>query len=173
MYYIWFTILLLLSGLCLAGTLMALPGNWCIVLLGALFAWLVPDSGLTWIGVGVAAGLAGVGEVLEFAAGAAGAAKLGAKRRSMVLSLLATIVGSIAGSFVVPIPIIGTVIGALAGGAAGAYAGAWVGERSAGTDPQLGHQISRAALKGRLLGTLGKLVMGGATFAVIVIDAWK
>ena len=115
MYYLWFTLLVLLSAACLVGTLMALPGNWGIVVCGAIFVWLVPESGLTWIGVIISVVLGAIGEVVELAAGAAGAAKLGAKRRSMVLSMVTTVVGSIAGSFLVPIPVIGTVIGALLG----------------------------------------------------------
>lgn len=173
MYYVWYTILVLLCATSLCATLLALPGNWAIVLLGAVFAWLVPESGLSWLGVGVAAGLAALGEIVELAAGAAGAAKLGAKRRSMFLSMIATIVGSIVGSFLVPIPIVGTVIGALGGGAVGAYAGAYAGEMHAGTDKTLGHQIGGAAMKGRILGTLAKLVIGAAAFSVIVIDAWR
>ena len=172
MYYVWFTLLVILCGASWFATLMALPGNWGIVLCGAIFVWLVPDSGLTWIGVCIAAAFGVVGEVIEVAAGAAGAAKLGAKRRSMVLSMIATVVGSIVGSFLVPIPIVGTVIDALAGGALGAYLGAYGGEISAGTDIATSRRIGGAAMKGRLLGTLGKLLVGGAMFLVIVVDAW-
>lgn len=173
MYYVWFTLLVLLCSASWCATLMALPGNWGIVVCGAVFAWLVPDSGLRWIVVGVAVAFGVVGEIVEVAAGAAGAAKLGAKRRSMILSMLATIVGSIAGSFMVPIPIVGTVIGALAGGALGAYLGAYGGELSAGTDVETSNKIGRAAMKGRILGTLAKLLIGGAMFLLIVVDAWS
>ncbi len=174
MYYVWYTLLVLLCAVSLFATLMALPGNWAIVLLGALFAWLVPDSGLTWYGVGAAAVLAVIGEAVELAAGAAGAAKLGAKRRSMFLSMVATVIGSIVGSFLLPfLPIIGTVIGALGGGAIGAYLGAYAGEMSAGTDKETGHKIGGAAMKGRILGTMAKLMIGAAIFSTIVIDAWK
>lgn len=173
MYYVWFTLLLLLSGASLFATLMALPGNWAIVILGAVFAWLVPESRLTWYGVGAAAALAVVGEIVELAAGAAGAAKLGAKRRSMLLSMALTIVGSIGGSLALPfLPVIGTVIGALVGGAVGAYVGAYAGEMTAGTDKALGHKIGGAAMKGRLLGTMAKLMIGAAIFSTVVIDAW-
>jgi len=171
MYYIWFTFLVIACGASWCATLMALPGNWGIVLSGALFAWLVPDSELSWIGVGIATAFGVVGEIVEVAAGAAGAARLGARRRSMVLSLIATVVGSIAGSFLVPIPIVGTVIGALAGGALGAYLGAYGGEISAGTDVATSRKIGGAAMKGRILGTLAKLLIGGAMFLVIVADA--
>lgn len=172
MYYVWFTLLTLVSATCLVGTLLTLPGNWLIVAAAAVFVWLVPDSGLTWLAVGIATGLAILGEFIEAVAGAAGAARLGAKRRSLVLSLVATIAGSIVGSFVVPVPVVGTLVGALIGGAAGAYLGAYAGERSAGTPHELGHQIGGAAMKGRLLGTLAKLVIGVAIFLIVVIDAW-
>ena len=144
-----------------------------MVACAALFAWLVPDSGLTWMAVGVAAALAVIGEFAEFAAGAAGAARLGAKRRSVVLSLVAAFVGSIAGSLLLPIPVVGTVIGALLGGAVGAWVGAYAGEVSAGTNQQQGRRIAGAAMKGRVLGTLAKLVIGAGIYVVIVFDAWN
>lgn len=173
MYYVWYSILVILCTAGLVGTLIALPGNWVMLAVAAVFAWLVPESALSWWGVGIAAALATVGEIVEAVAGAAGAAKLGAKRRSMILSLIMTVVGSIVGSFLVPIPVIGTVIGAIMGGAFGAYIGAFAGELSAGTEKTLGHKIGGAAMKGRILGTLAKLLIGFAIFLLIVVDAWS
>ena len=175
MYWIWFTLLLLVNSVALLVTLIALPGNWIMVGTAALFVWLVPPTqsgGLTWIGVSVAAGLAVLGEIVELSAGAAGAAKLGARRRSVVMSMGATVVGSIVGSLVVPIPIVGTVIGAVGGGAIGAYLGAVAGEASVGTDADRREAIGRAAFRGRLLGTLAKLVIGTTIYLVIAVDAW-
>ena len=172
MYYVWYSLLFTLCFVGLLANLIALPGNWAMLLFAAVFAWLVPESRLSWIAVGLSLALAVAGEIVESVAGAAGAAKLGAKRRSMVLSLIATVVGSIVGSFVVPIPVVGTVIGAVGGGALGAYAGAYVGELSAGTESKLGHKIGGAAMKGRLLGTAAKLLIGLAMFVLIAVDAF-
>src|SRR5262245_578708 len=90
-YYLWAALFVLVSLCALVATLFMLPGNWIIVGLAALFAWLVhgPEGqGLNWWCVGALAGLAVVGEIIEFAAGAAGAAKSGGSRRGMVLALL-------------------------------------------------------------------------------------
>ena len=91
----------------------------------------------------------------------------------MVLSMVATIVGSVVGSVVGSfVPVVGTIIGALGGGAIGAYLGAYAGEVHAGTDKVLGRKIGGAAMKGRILGTLAKLIIGAAIFSTVVIDAW-
>src|SRR5690606_2573501 len=102
-------------------TLVTLPGNCVIVGCAALFAWLFPEEGqrgMTWLTVGVLLGLALLGEVIEFAAGAAGAAKQGASRRAVGLSVVGAIIGSILGlGLGIPIPVLGSFIGAVLGGA--------------------------------------------------------
>jgi uncharacterized protein YqgC (DUF456 family) len=174
LYYLWATIVILASGLSWLGTFVTLPGNWGIVLLAALFAWLVPGTAelhLSWTSVGVLAGLALLGEAVEALASAAGAAKQGASRRGVFLSLVGAVLGSIAGVAVgVPIPIIGSALGAVIGGAVGAFAGAAIGERWKGRP--VGHQVQvgRAALFGRLWGTVAKLVIGIAMVVLLAAD---
>ena len=90
-YYLW--ALLLVAGSILAWllNLVALPGNWIVVGLAALFAWLLPEEmgrGLSWTTLAVLLALAVLGEVVEFAASAAGAAKQGASRRAIGLSMV-------------------------------------------------------------------------------------
>ncbi len=156
-------------------TLFAFPGNWILVGLGALFAGFFPAAsgrGVHWATVGVAAGLALLGEVVELGAGAAGARKAGANRRSIVLALVGTLVGSMGGALCgTPIPLFGPVVGALAGGAAGAFAGAFIGETAIGRDPAHSLAVGKAALTGRLLGTVGKLLAGAVILVLISIDA--
>src|SRR5262245_8930956 len=124
-YYTWAVLLVLCNLGALAATAFALPGNWIIVALSALFAWLVPypnGDGLSWYGVGAIALLAVVGEIVEFAAGAAGAARSGGSRRGMVLAMTGAMLGSIAGVAIgIPIPVVGTLVGAVGGGALGAF----------------------------------------------------
>src|SRR3990170_5292147 len=98
--WVYYPSAVLLILICVAAwltTLVTLPGNWIVVALAAGFAWLFPQEvdgyGIAWTTVGVAAGLALVGEVIEFAAGAAGAAKQGASRRAVALSLVGALVG--------------------------------------------------------------------------------
>ena len=125
-------LLVLLCCLAWLTTLLTLPGNWIVVGLAALFAWWFPvelGRGIAWQTVEIAAALAAVGEVIEFSAGAAGAAKHGASRRAVALSLVGAMLGGFAGFFVgIPIPILGPLIVSVLGGAAGAFIGAYVGE---------------------------------------------
>ena len=126
-YYPAAIVLVLLCVAAWLTTLLTLPGNWFVLGLAALFAWWFPADagrGVEWRTVVILAVLAVIGEVIEFVAGAAGAAKQGASARAIALSLVGAFVGSLAG-FVVgtPIPIIGSLVVAVFGGAAGAFAG--------------------------------------------------
>jgi uncharacterized protein YqgC (DUF456 family) len=174
-YYFWAVLLIAGNLGALAGTMFNLPGNWLIVGLTALFAWLVSGPsglGIGWWGVGVLLALAIVGEIVEFAAGAAGAAKCGGSRRGMVLALAGSLVGSLVGVFLgSPVPIVGTLIGAVGGGALGAFVGAYLGEawKGRGGDHRLA--VSKAAFIGRLLGTAGKLIVGAMMVAIAAADA--
>src|SRR5436190_89631 len=129
-YYIWAIALVFACGLAWLTTLIGLPGNWLIAGFAALFAWLVSqqsDRGLTFTTVAILAGLAILGEIVEFATGAAGAAKRGASKRSIALAMIGAVVGSMVGIAIgLPIPILGPFIMALIGGAAGAFFGAYL-----------------------------------------------
>jgi uncharacterized protein YqgC (DUF456 family) len=175
-YYVWATLLFLLNGTSWLSNSIALPGNWLIVLFSALFAALVPVEtgyGMSWTVVGVLLGLAVLGEVVEFAAGAAGVGKQGGSRRGMALAIVGTMVGSIAGAFVsIPIPILGPIVGALVGGAVGAFAGAWLGEMWKGRTWQKGVEVGSGAFVGRLLGTAGKLAIGAMMVVIATIDSF-
>ncbi len=156
-------------------TVMQLPGNWCIVAVTALVAWLLPDKtrfDIGWPTVGVVAGLALLGEVIELFAGAAAAKKQGASRRALWLSLLGGIVGAIfgAGGGSV-VPVLGTLIGVLVGGAAGAFLGGYLGETWKGRDDVQALAVAKSVAIGRTIGTLAKLSLGVVMFVVTVWDA--
>jgi hypothetical protein len=146
-----------------------------VVALVAGFAWLFPEEawrGISWLTVGVAAGLALVGEVIEFAAGAAGAAKQGASRRAVVLSLVGALVGSIVGVMIgAPVPLLGSFVMALVGGAAGAFAGAYLGEMWKGRAEDARIAAGQGAFVGKIWGTLGKLATGAVIVAIVAVDA--
>ncbi|HEX6986864.1 MAG TPA: DUF456 family protein, partial [Planctomycetaceae bacterium] len=93
----WGVLLVLAAIGCWFANVFTLPGNWLIVGLAALFAWLLPADeygrGFGWVTVGVLALIAALGEAIEFAAGAAGAAKHGASRRAMLLSMAGAMLG--------------------------------------------------------------------------------
>jgi uncharacterized protein YqgC (DUF456 family) len=172
-YWIWAG--LLIAGLLVSWllTLFQLPGNWLMVVLTAVFAGFFPvedGRGLSWgLVVGTLA-LAGLGEAIEAVASAAGAARRGASRRSMGLSVLGAFLGSLAGAVVgVPIPIVGSIIAAVVGGALGAFVGAWIGEGLEGRRQEERLAIGFAAFVGRLFGTMGKTLTGMIIVVVVVV----
>jgi uncharacterized protein YqgC (DUF456 family) len=177
-YYLWAA--MLVAGCCVGWllNLVALPGNWLIVGGAALFAWLLPieeGRGITWAMVIVLAALATVGEIIEFAAGAAGAAKQGASRRAVALSMVGAIIGSVVGVIAgapIPIPIVGPLVTAILGGAAGAFGGAYLGEAWKGRDEQARTAAGRGAFFGRIWGTVGKFAVGAVMLAVVAWDAF-
>ena len=103
-YYLLATLAVLVSILLWLTNLLSLPGNWGIPIVGLGLAWGFPidattgGPGIGWDSVGVLFGLALLGEVLEFVAGAAGAAKQGASRRAIALSLVGSFVVSLVGA---------------------------------------------------------------------------
>jgi uncharacterized protein YqgC (DUF456 family) len=169
---------IVLIALCIGAwstSLFTLPGNWIVVALAAGFAWLFPEEqghGVGWWTVGVAGALAVVGEVIEFAAGAAGAAKQGASKRAVALSLVGAIIGSVVGVMIgAPVPILGSFVMALLGGAGGAFAGAYVGEMWKGRTESERMAAGQGAFVGKIWGTLGKLASGAVAVAIIAVDA--
>jgi hypothetical protein len=171
LYYLWAILLVVGSLVAWLTTLLTLPGNWFIAGFTALFAWLIPaDSGrgIDWATVAVLLGLALVGEVIEFGASAAGAAKQGASKRGVALSMVGAIIGSVLGLMVgTPFPVVGNFVMALLGGALGAVGGAYLGESWKGRPEEDRVAVGRGAFAGRIWGTIGKLAVG-AVMCVIV-----
>lgn len=177
-YYLWAVLLIFASGLAWTTNFFALPGNWFVVGLAALFVSAMASGdaaqGLNWQAVALLAVIAVAGELLEFFAGAAGAARQGGSRRAIALAIAGTIAGSIAGAIMgLPIPVIGPLLGALAGGAGGAFAGAYLGEmwKHGGADKSLA--VGWGAAIGRLLGTLGKLLAGAVMIVILAVRVFS
>ena len=175
-YYVWAVLLTLANLAAWVSTLVLLPGNWIVVGLTALFVWLVPapeGMGIGWSTVAIATVLATLGEIAEFAAGAAGAARRQASRRAILLSLVGAIAGSMIGAVVgLPVPLVGPVLAALLGGGVGAFVGAYFGEQWAGRSHEDSVEVGKAAFVGRMLGTVAKLAIGAAMVAIVTIDAF-
>ena len=164
-------LLVFVALLCWAVTWLGLPGNWLIVAAAAVDAALVPaGAAIGWrVVVGLLA-LAALGEGLELSLGAAQTARAGGTRRTALLSLLGSLAGGILGLFVgLPVPLIGPLVAAVLMAGLGAMAGAVLGEVSAGRDLPQSFRVGRAAFVGRLLGTLGKVLVGAVMIAVIVV----
>jgi uncharacterized protein YqgC (DUF456 family) len=146
-----------------------------ILIASGLFAWLVHGDnghGMSWSVVGLLVCLATAGELAEMLAGSAGAARRGASRRGLTMSLMGSFVGSVAGAFIgLPIPVVGSAVAAMLFGALGAFGGAFLGERAA--ERSLGERMSigSAALVGRVWGTASKLLIGVIMVVVAACDA--
>jgi hypothetical protein len=174
-YYTLAVLLVLLNICALATNLLTLPGNWFIVgltVVFALFIHLPSGAGISWWSAGIVVGLALLGELIELAAGAAGAAKSGGSRRGMILSVVGAMAGSIVGvalGVLIPVPVIGSLIGAVIGGAVGAFAGAYAGEAWKGRTEDERVAVSMAAMAGRVLGTVGKLGIGAVMVVVTAV----
>ena len=153
--------------------LFSLPGNWAAVGLIALYAWVGPSEGRIEIGfvtASVAFLLALVGEVLEFVAGAAGAQKAGASRRSTIYAMLGSMGGAMLGALIgIPTPVLGPVIAAILFGGLGATAGAMYGEWTNGRAWKENWAIGHAAFWGRTFGVLGKTMTGLAIVALATV----
>jgi uncharacterized protein YqgC (DUF456 family) len=174
-YYLWVLLLALGNSSAWIANVVSLPGNWLVVMFTAIYAYVLPEGdgqGIGWITVGFLFALAVIGEVIEFAAGAAVAGQRGGSRRGMALAVVGTVAGSLLGAIVsFPVPIVGPVVGALIGGALGAYGGAVAGEMWKGKTFDEGAYVGEGAAIGKLLGTAGKLCVGALMVVVATIDS--
>jgi uncharacterized protein YqgC (DUF456 family) len=170
---LWAIVLALVLVVCWVATLIGAPGNWAMLVAAGIYWWFMPvDERVSfhW-GVLVAmAVLATLGEVVEFAAGAAGATQAGGSKRSAALALAGSLVGGIVGLFVgLPVPVIGQLAAALIFASLGAMGGAVLGEHWKGRTLEEGMKVGQAAFWGRLWGTLGKVACGAVMLAVAVV----
>jgi hypothetical protein len=111
--------------------------------------------------------LAAFGEMIELAAGALGAAQAGGSKRGAFLALLGSMTGGIVGIFVgLPIPLVGPILAAVLFAGLGALGGAVLGETWKGRDWDQSWRAGKGAFWGRLLGTLGKILVGSVMVAV-------
>jgi uncharacterized protein YqgC (DUF456 family) len=143
--------------------LLSLPGNWMMLCVLALLAWLWPEGGVNWSFVGFMAVAALVGEAFEFVAQIVGGKRGGASRAGN----FGGIVGSIAGA------VLGAPFGLGLGAIAGALAGAWVGcftvERLRQESARRAASAAWGAFWGRSLGLVGKAAAGAAITVMTVV----
>ncbi|RCS49408.1 DUF456 domain-containing protein [Bremerella cremea] len=176
MAYVAATLLMFANMAAWVTTLFTLPGNWILLGFTILYAYFLPADyypRVSWKVVIAAAVIALLGELIEFLAGAAGAAKQGGSKLGIFLSLVGAFVGSLGGAILLSfIPFIGTMIGALLGGALGAFGGAWAGEHNTQKTSEERFAIGKGAFIGRILGTVGKLAMGVIMLVVITLDSF-
>jgi hypothetical protein len=165
MVYVYAVVLTLMNLLCWVGILFGLPGTWLMVLCSVLLKWWRPDQFMmSWTVLGVAMGLAVLGEVLEFVLGAAGSRRTGGATRGAVLAIVGSIVGGIMGT-ALPVPLVGTMLGACLG----AFAGALLGNLWAGRTLFQSFAAGRGAAIGWFWGTAAKLAIGAIMAVMLTI----
>jgi hypothetical protein len=165
----------LLAAVRAATSLLGLPGTWLVIALAAgvdLVELLWRDGGDATFGVwsiAAAIGIAIVAEVVEFAAGAAGAKAGGATRRGTLGAVVGGFLGGLLGTFLIPIPLVGTLIGA----ALGAGGGALIGEITRdGVTVRDTIKPATGAAAGRIAGTVLKVGFAAVIWLQLSIAAF-
>ena len=139
-----------------------------MVLFPVLLKWWQPDQFMvSWTVLGVAVGLAMLGEALEFVLGVAGSRRTGGSTRGAVLALVGSIVGGIMG-IALPVPLVGPLLGACFG----AFGGALLGNLWAGRTLFQSLAAGRGAATGQFWGTVLKLAIGAIMAVMLTIAAF-
>ncbi len=178
--YIVALLFTLLGAACVASIILSLPGAW--IMLALAFGieltdqwWRTPDAaGVTqtfdWWLLWTCLGLALAGELIELAAGAAGAKTGGGNKRGMIGALIGGVVGALALTPFIPIPVVGTLIGAIIGTFVGAVIGEVTGEEpktvKGSMKPALGATV------GRVFGTVSKLAVAIVIWLALSVAAF-
>ena len=165
LYYLLLLLVLLVGWFI---NVLGLPGLWLMVAAYGVYAlatgWNVYVG---WPSLVAMLLLAGVAEMVEFFAGAAGSKAAGGRTRGMIGAVAGGFLGGIFLTFLLPIPIVGTIVGACAG----AFIGAAVMEF---TDKDITHslRVGVGAAKGRFVGIVSKLAFGLVMFVVALFAAF-
>lgn len=146
-------------------TLLNLPGLWLMVLAAAIYLAATHANFLGPRSLIAIAILALIADVVEFFAASALAKRAGAGRGGVWGAIIGAIVGGILLTGLVPIFIVGTIVGILVG----TFIGAALGEVLTGKSVGGSLKVGVGATTGRVLGTSGKLLIGGL---ILLITLW-
>lgn len=155
--------------ICIALTLLQMPGLWLMLLCALIVKLVYPGEMFGWPVLGVAAGIALLAEVAEFAMGAVGAKTAGASKRGMWGAVVGGVLGAILGTFVIPVPIIGTLIGAALGSGLAA-AGFELSHKNTRMDHAV--RVGGGAAVGRFAASVVKLGFAAVLAVVLTWAAW-
>ena len=133
---------------------LGLPGTWVIIGITGLWAAFVETAHFGWQFFAFAIGLAGLGELIEFAAGYYGAKRFGGSSKGSV----GGIIGALVGGFMCAPILFG--LGALPGALAGGFAGCFLVEKMRGASGQAAASAAFGATLGRFGGFVVKLSIG-------------
>lgn len=132
-----------------------LPGLWVMTGAVLVYSYVGPAGAIgAWTVVAVA-GLATLGEVLEFLLAGRYARRYGGSRRAGWGAIIGSIAGAIMG---VPVPLVGSLIGAFVG----AFAGAGLAELTRRTELRAATRVATGALLGRIAAVAVKTGIGCA-----------
>jgi uncharacterized protein YqgC (DUF456 family) len=165
MYWIYYICLVAVLFTGLFAVVLSLPGIWVMILGALAYAWSTGWVYMGWKTLVVLTVIGVIAEIVETAAGGAGAKREGASRRGIFGAIVGGVVGGIFLSFLIPIPVLGTIIGACLG----SLVGAMVVELYLGKNLEHSLRIGVGAAKGRFVGILSKLGFG---ILVLIICLW-
>jgi uncharacterized protein len=149
---------------CLLLIPIGLPGNFILLGLALLVAWLGQFQVIGWVALLVMLALVILAEVVEALLGSALARKFGASWWGVGGAFVGGIVGAVAGSAI--IPLIGTLVGAFLGAAVGAVLlEVWHQRRI----DENAFKAGWGALLGKVLATLFKTSVAMGIIAMMVI----
>lgn len=143
-----------------------LPANWLVLGLVGLWKWLQPEADLSWMFMGILAGMALCGEVLEFLSQMWGAKKYGGSKKGNWGAILGAIAGSIFGA-----PFFFG-LGALPGALLGAYGGCLGVELITGRTLPEARSAAKGALWGKMFGMVTKIALGGVMVWLSIPRVW-
>jgi uncharacterized protein YqgC (DUF456 family) len=149
----------------LVGVLLAalqLPGTWLILAAAIVYDWCYDWTKFGLAVLGILAGLAVLGEIVEFAASYVFAGRAGGSRRAA----WGGVIGGIVGMFVFSLPV--PVLGSIAGGIIGCFVGAIAAEMTKHNDLGRGTRIGVGAALGHIAGTVAKLALAFVIAAVVL-----
>ena len=160
-------VFLFVLGLVMLLTVFGLPGNWIMLILVAVWHFVLPmPSALNiWYWIIVLA-IAVLGEVMEFFLQVKQAKKYGSSNTGTVGGVIGAIVGAI---LLAPF-LFG--IGAFIGAMLGAWCGCFVFELLRGMDSRTAARAALGAMFGRFLGTVTKLGCGVVIWAITMQYIW-
>jgi len=171
MEYTAMVINLLFSILILGGvvmTMVGLPGNILIVLLGLAYGYYDGFEHVDYAVLVITVGVFALGELIEFWAGLIGAKKEKASKRAVVAAFVGTVLGGIWGTVI--LPLIGSILGALLG----AFVITAVAEYTKTKNKEQAKRVAIGVLKGQIVGMIFKVAIAvGMAVALIYHVQWQ
>ena len=164
--YVALGALLVVNLICVALVVLQLPGTWLMVATTALIALWRWDDGTIGLGTLVTLlVLAVLGELIETGASSIGARRAGGTKRGMVGAMVGGLIGAVVGTILILIPVVGTVVGA----SIGAGLGSLLADVWAGQSWKRAFKAGQGAAKGKLLGTVGKVIVAVLMWIVVTV----